>query len=63
MPEIIINFQGDMPNLNPQAIKDLAEHMKKNVCDIGTLASEIGNNNEQTLNLLENLMGKVSGSN
>ena len=40
-PEIIINFQGDMPNLNPQAIKDLAEHMKKNLCDIGTLASRI----------------------
>ena len=40
-PEIIINFQGDMPNLNPVAIKDLAEHMKKNLCDIGTLASNI----------------------
>ena len=40
-PEIIINFQGDMPNLNPIVIKDLAEHMKKNLCDIGTLASNI----------------------
>jgi len=40
-PEIIINFQGDMPNLNPEAIKDLAEYMKKNLCDIGTLASNI----------------------
>ena len=40
-PEIIINFQGDMPNLNPNVIKDLAEHMKKNLCDIGTLASNI----------------------
>jgi len=47
MPEIIINFQGDMPNLNPQAIRDLAEHMKKNLCDIGTLASEIKNDNEE----------------
>tara|TARA_B110000027_G_scaffold133107_1_gene160755 strand:+ start:269 stop:1018 length:750 start_codon:yes stop_codon:yes gene_type:complete len=47
MPEIIINFQGDMPNLNPQAIKDLAEHMKKNICDIGTLASLIENDNEE----------------
>jgi 3-deoxy-manno-octulosonate cytidylyltransferase (CMP-KDO synthetase) len=36
--EIIINFQGDMPNLDPLAIKTLAEHMKKNLCDIGTLA-------------------------
>jgi len=46
-PEIIINFQGDMPNLNPQAIKDLAEHMKKNLCDIGTLASHIENEHEE----------------
>jgi 3-deoxy-manno-octulosonate cytidylyltransferase (CMP-KDO synthetase) len=46
-PEIIINFQGDMPNLNPNAIKDLAEHMKKNLCDIGTLASHIENKHEE----------------
>ena len=46
MPEIIINFQGDMPNLNPQAIKDLAQHMKKNLCDISTLASDIKNDHE-----------------
>ena len=46
-PEIIINFQGDMPNLNPQAIKDLAKHMKKNLCDIGTLASDIENKHEE----------------
>jgi 3-deoxy-manno-octulosonate cytidylyltransferase (CMP-KDO synthetase) len=46
-PEIIINFQGDMPNLNPNVIKDLAEHMKKNLCDIGTLASQIENTNEE----------------
>ena len=47
IPEIIINFQGDMPNLNPQAIKDLAEHMKKNLCDIGTLASDIEKDREE----------------
>jgi 3-deoxy-manno-octulosonate cytidylyltransferase (CMP-KDO synthetase) len=46
-PEIIINFQGDMPNLNPNVIKDLAEHMKKNLCDIGTLASHIENEHEK----------------
>ena len=45
-PEIIINFQGDMPNLNPLAIKDLVEHMKKKLCDIGTLASHIDNKYE-----------------
>ena len=46
-PEIIINFQGDMPNLNPNTIKYLAEHMKKNLCDIGTLASHIENTQEE----------------
>ena len=46
-PEIIINFQGDMPNLNPNAIKDLAEHMKKYSCDIGTLGSNIESKNEE----------------
>jgi len=46
-PEIIINFQGDMPNLNPNAIKNLATHIKKNLCDIATLASNIENEKEE----------------
>jgi 3-deoxy-manno-octulosonate cytidylyltransferase (CMP-KDO synthetase) len=46
-PEIIINFQGDMPNLNPDTIKDLATHMKKNLCDIATLASDLENEQEK----------------
>ncbi len=46
-PEIVINFQGDMPNLDPNVIKDLAKHMKKNLCDIGTLASHFSNNYEE----------------
>jgi 3-deoxy-manno-octulosonate cytidylyltransferase (CMP-KDO synthetase) len=46
-PEIVINLQGDMPNLNPSVIKDLIVHMKKNLCDIGTLASHIENNQEE----------------
>jgi 3-deoxy-manno-octulosonate cytidylyltransferase (CMP-KDO synthetase) len=39
-PDIIINLQGDMPNIKPQAISDLVSYMKKGKCDIGTLASE-----------------------
>ena len=46
-PEIIINFQGDMPNLKPQAIKDLAEHMNKKICDIATLASQLESDYEE----------------
>ena len=36
-----------MPNLSPEAIKDLATHMKKNLCDIATLASDIKNEQER----------------
>ena len=39
--DIIINLQGDMPNLKSKSINDLVHYMKKNLCDIGTLASKI----------------------
>ena len=45
-PRIIINLQGDMPNLNPDAIVKLNDYLKKGVCDIGTLGSLITNRNE-----------------
>ena len=38
-PNIIVNLQGDMPNIDPKAITDLISHMNKGECDIGTLAS------------------------
>ena len=41
--DVIINLQGDMPNLDPSAIIQLVEHMSKNSCDIATLASKIEN--------------------
>tara|TARA_B100000965_G_scaffold405778_1_gene441240 strand:+ start:3540 stop:4283 length:744 start_codon:yes stop_codon:yes gene_type:complete len=44
--DIIINLQGDMPNLNPSAIEGLATYMQKKTCDIGTLASKIKNEKE-----------------
>ncbi len=34
-PNIIINLQGDMPNLEPQAISNLVSYMNKKKCDIG----------------------------
>jgi len=37
---IIINLQGDMPNIDPKAISNLVSYMSKKKCDIGTLASE-----------------------
>ena len=39
-PSIIVNLQGDMPNIDPKAISDLALYMKTRKCDIGTLASK-----------------------
>tara|TARA_Y100001970_G_scaffold126355_1_gene156254 strand:+ start:4135 stop:4869 length:735 start_codon:yes stop_codon:yes gene_type:complete len=38
-PEIIINLQGDMPNLNPKDITKLSNYLKSNKCGLGTLAS------------------------
>ena len=40
-PNIVVNLQGDMPNISPEAINMLIEYIKKNKCDIATLASEL----------------------
>ncbi|MDA9625000.1 3-deoxy-manno-octulosonate cytidylyltransferase [Candidatus Pelagibacter bacterium] len=45
-PDIIINLQGDMPNIQSKAISDLVAYMEKSKCDIGTLASEINSEEE-----------------
>ena len=44
--DLIINLQGDMPNIKPFAISKLKELMQKNDCDIGTLASIIKKTSE-----------------
>tara|TARA_B100001121_G_scaffold179255_1_gene156427 strand:+ start:1567 stop:2304 length:738 start_codon:yes stop_codon:yes gene_type:complete len=45
-PNIIVNLQGDMPNIQPQAIKDLINYMNLNKCEIGTLASKFKSKSE-----------------
>ena len=45
-PKNIINLQGDMPNLEPNSIVQLANHIEKGVCDICTLASSINSDQE-----------------
>ena len=45
-PSIIVNLQGDMPNIDPKAILDLVLYMKKGECDIGTLASDFNSKAE-----------------
>ena len=51
---IIINLQGDMPNLDPNNIRNLDYLMRKNKYDIGTLASKIQNTKElQNTNIVK----------
>ena len=45
-PNLIINLQGDMPNIEPQDITDLINYMQKGNCDIGTLASSFSSDDE-----------------
>ena len=45
-PNLIINLQGDMPNIEPQAISDLINYMQQGNCDIGTLASSFSSDDE-----------------
>ncbi len=45
-PNVIVNLQGDMPNIQPAAIKKLIDYMNKDLCEIGTLASELSSNSE-----------------
>ena len=45
-PSIIVNLQGDMPNIDPKDITDLVSYMEKEECDIGTLASTFSSETE-----------------
>ena len=45
-PSIIVNLQGDMPNIDPKAISDLVSYMEKGECDIATLASSFSSEDE-----------------
>ena len=44
--DLIVNLQGDMPNIKPNNISKLEKFMRNNHCDIGTLASPIKEKNE-----------------
>ena len=46
--DLVINLQGDMPNIKPNSISKLEKLMRENDCDIGTLASFIINKDEIT---------------
>ena len=44
--DLIINLQGDMPNIKSNSITKLVALMRNNECDIGTLASYINDEKE-----------------
>jgi len=47
-PDIVVNLQGDMPNISSKAVNKLIEYIKKNKCDIATLASELKKKEDYT---------------
>ena len=40
-PKVIINLQGDMPNIKPDFVKQLVDYMWLGKCEIATLASTL----------------------
>ncbi len=46
--EIIVNLQGDLPNIDPEVIKAAAKAAARSDCDIATVASRIKNEQEIT---------------
>ena len=45
-PNVIVNLQGDMPNIDPKVITNLISYMEEGNCDIGTLASSFNSDEE-----------------
>ena len=45
-PDIVINLQGDMPNLNSNDIIKIRDYLKSKKCHIGTLASDLKGQDE-----------------
>ncbi len=60
-PDIIVNLQGDMPNIDHTSIINLVSYMHEGRCDIGTLASsfsseeELADENNVKVSVLEKL--------
>jgi len=58
--DLIINLQGDMPNIKPNSISKLEKLMRNNDCDIGTLASHITDKNDITdMNVVKVQMDEI----
>ena len=56
--DIIINLQGDMPNIEPNSISKLEKFMRSEKCDIGTLASHLKDDEINNKNVVKTLVEK-----
>ena len=57
--DLIINLQGDMPNINPEAISKLEKLMRESKSEVGTLASPIKDNKEiDDINIVKVMVDK-----
>lgn len=52
-PELIINVQGDMPLIKPEAISHLEKFMKTNLSEMGTLASKLNEKDVSNPNVVK----------
>ena len=58
--DLIINLQGDMPNIKPNSISKLEKLMRSNKCDIGTLVTHIKKKEEiQNPNIVKVHMNQI----
>jgi len=52
-PKLIINLQGDMPNLDPKEIIFLSNYLNKGLCDIVTLAAPLKTPEVEDINVVK----------
>ncbi len=52
-PKIIVNLQGDMPNIKPESIKQLIDYMWNGKCEIATLASTLLTHEVNDINVVK----------
>ena len=53
IPKIIVNLQGDMPNIDPESINQLIDYMLLGKCDIATLSSTLQANEADDTNVVK----------
>jgi 3-deoxy-manno-octulosonate cytidylyltransferase (CMP-KDO synthetase) len=60
--QVIVNLQGDLPTIEPEAIRAVTEPLADPAVDIATLAVEIGDEADRTNPNVVKVVGSPSGS-